>query len=110
MSRCHCHYPECLDTFFGNSAHLSRNRRKVIFKGRKLRIRASCITARKNRAKAAIKREQSDARIDSAEREQARRQMPSIRAENRPKSEAKIWNMAKNVVPLHCQSMELREP
>ena len=33
-----------------------------------------------------------------------------IGAENRPKSEAEIWNMAKNVVPLHCQSMEQREP
>ena len=35
---------------FGNSAHLSRNRRKVIFEGRKLRIRASCITVRSNSA------------------------------------------------------------
>ena len=34
----------------GNSAHLSRNRRKVIFEGRKLRIRASCITVRSNSA------------------------------------------------------------
>jgi len=27
-----------------------------------------------------------------------------IGAENGSKSEAKIWNMAKNVVPLQCQS------
>ena len=27
-----------------------------------------------------------------------------IRAENRPKSEVKIWKRAKNIVPLHCQS------
>jgi len=31
-----------------------------------------------------------------------------FRAQNRPKSEAKIWNMAKNVVPLHCQSEDRR--
>ena len=35
---------------FGNSAHLAQNRRKVIFEGRKLRIRASCITVRSNSA------------------------------------------------------------
>ena len=54
---------------FGNSAHLARNRRKVIFEGRKLRIRASCITVR---SKTAIKRVQSHARMSSAEREQTR--------------------------------------
>ena len=27
-----------------------------------------------------------------------------FRAQNRPKSEVKIWNVAKNVVLLHCQS------
>ena len=30
--------------------------------------------------------------------------MPSIDAENRSKSEAKIWNRTKYFVPLHCQS------
>ena len=31
-----------------------------------------------------------------------------IRAENRPKSEVKIWKRTKNVVPLHCQSEDRR--
>jgi len=30
--------------------------------------------------------------------------MPPIDAENRSKSEAEIWNVAKNVVPLQSQS------
>jgi len=45
-----------------------------------------------------------------AEREQAQWQMPSIGAKNRPKSMPEIWKRTKNVVPLHCQSMEQREP
>jgi len=35
-------------------------------------------------------------------------QIRQIRAEKRPKSEGKIWNIAKNVVPLHCQSEDRR--
>ena len=35
---------------FRHSAHPARNRRKVIHDGRKLRIRASCITVRSNSA------------------------------------------------------------
>ena len=54
---------------FGNSAHLSRNRGKVIFEGRKLRIRASCITVRLNDA---IKRVQSHACMSFAEHEHLR--------------------------------------
>jgi len=53
---------------------VDRWRRNVISQTRKLRHRDHEITARQNRAKAAIKQEQSDARIESAEREQARRQ------------------------------------
>ena len=37
-------------------------------------------------------------------------QIRQIRAENRPKSMPEIWKRTKNVVPLHCQSMEQREP
>ena len=71
MSRCHDVIVTILNvlTHFGNSAHLAQNRRKVIFEGRKLRIRASCITVR---SKTAIKRVQSHARMSSAERKQAR--------------------------------------
>ena len=52
-----------------NYVHLARYRRKVIQEARKLRIRGLEITVR---LKAAIKRVQSHARINSAEREQAR--------------------------------------
>ena len=38
-------------------------------------------------------------------------QIHQIRAENRPKSEAKIWNEPKNVVPLHClREDDVRRP
>jgi len=37
-------------------------------------------------------------------------QIRQIRTENRSKSRGEIWNRTKNVVPLHCQSMEQREP
>jgi len=72
MSRCHDVIVTILNVlthFFGNSAHLARNRRKVIFEGRKLRIRASCITVRSNDA---IKRVQSHACMSFAEHEHLR--------------------------------------
>ena len=56
--------------------------------------------------KAATKRERSDARIDSAEREQARMAVPSetarIDVKKRPKSEAEIWKRRIYFVPLQC--------
>ena len=70
-----------VNLFQAKTLIVDRWRRNVISQTRKLRHRDHEITARQNRAKAAIKQEQSDARIDSAEREQARRQMPSIDAE-----------------------------
>lgn len=51
-----------------NAQH-AHYRRKVIFEGRKLRIRGHEITVR---SKTAIKRVQSHARMSSAERKQAR--------------------------------------
>ena len=71
MSRCHDVIVTILNVLmqFRHSAHLARNRGKVIFEGRKIRIRGLEITVR---SKTAIKRVQSHARMSSAEREQTR--------------------------------------
>ena len=81
----------------------ARKGREVRHEPRIRNTRWPCLTSRQNRSKDAVKREQSDARISSAEREYLRWQkMPPIDAENRPKSRAEIWNIAKIVVPLQC--------
>jgi hypothetical protein len=57
-----------------------------------------------NRSKVASKRVKSDACIGFSEREQARRKIASIRAENRVNLSAEIWRRRKIAVPLHRDS------